>query len=122
VISQAVSGERDSKPFHYRDLGSMATIGRAAAIAKIGRFEFGGLTAWILWLAVHLFQIVQVPNRLLIVIQWAWNYFTFNRSARIITGSENSKAEPATPAQDFKTDEVPQVGVSAELQEAHAAG
>ncbi len=93
VIRSAATGTAAPKPFRYRDLGSMATIGRAAAIAKIGRFECSGLLAWILWLAVHLVQIMQVPNRLLILIQWAWNYFTFNRAARIITGSDQTIRE-----------------------------
>ena len=87
VIKQRIVGNVTCDAFRYRDLGSMATIGRAAAIAKIGRFRFHGLFAWILWLVVHLVQIMEVPNRLLILIQWAWNYLTFNRASRIITGT-----------------------------------
>lgn len=71
--------------FRYTDYGSMATIGRSAAVAKIGRWQFRGLIAWLLWLFVHLIQIVQFENRVLILLQWAWNYFTFSRSARLIT-------------------------------------
>jgi NADH dehydrogenase FAD-containing subunit len=88
AIKRKAIGKEPRGPFRYRDLGSMATIGRAAAVAQIGRLKFRGLIAWILWLAVHLIQIIQVPNRLLILIQWAWNYLTFNRSARIITGTD----------------------------------
>jgi NADH:ubiquinone reductase (H+-translocating) len=73
-------------PFHYRDLGSMATVGRARAVAMIGPLKFSGLAAWLAWLFVHLMYIVEFQNRLLVLFQWAWNYFTWNRSARLITG------------------------------------
>lgn len=74
-------------PFTYTDLGSMATIGRKAAIAQIGTWKFTGLIAWILWLFIHLIQIVSFESRILVLIQWAWNYLTFSRSARLITQS-----------------------------------
>ncbi len=66
----------------------MATIGRAVAVAQIGKHEFCGFFAWILWLVVHLMMIVQFQNRLLILIQWGWSYLTFNRSARLIIGED----------------------------------
>jgi NADH dehydrogenase len=72
--------------FHYRDLGSLATIGKSAAVAELGRLHFSGLIAWLLWLFVHLMHIVNFRNRLLVLLQWAWNYFTHDRSARLITG------------------------------------
>jgi len=78
----------DTKPFVYRDRGSMATVGRASAVAEIGRRLYTGPIAWLLWLFVHLMLIVQFQNRLLILTQWAWNYFTFNRSNRLILGEE----------------------------------
>lgn len=71
--------------FRYHDKGRMATIGRAAAVAEIGRLRFSGYLAWLAWLLVHIFFLIQFQNRLLVMIQWAWNYFTFARSARIIT-------------------------------------
>ncbi|MCG3125461.1 MAG: NADH dehydrogenase-like protein [Phycisphaerae bacterium] len=74
--------------FRYRDPGIMATIGRAAAVARIGRFQFSGYPAWLLWLFVHLVHLIEFQNRLLVLIQWAWNYFTRNRAARLITGEE----------------------------------
>jgi NADH dehydrogenase len=73
-------------PFHYRDLGSLATIGRNAAVADFGRLRFSGFFAWLLWLFVHLINLVEFDNRLLVLVQWGWNYFTRNRSARLITG------------------------------------
>lgn len=73
-------------PFHYRDLGNMATIGRAAAVADLGRLRFSGFIGWMIWLFIHLLYIVQFQNRLLILVQWAWSYITRNRAARLITG------------------------------------
>ena len=74
-----------SKPFHYRDYGKLAVIGRTAAVAHIRHFQFSGHFAWFLWLFVHLMYIVAFENRILIFIQWAWNYFTRGRGARLIT-------------------------------------
>ncbi|MFG0267413.1 MAG: NAD(P)/FAD-dependent oxidoreductase [Rhodopirellula sp. JB055] len=88
VISRLASGQSIDEPFQYTDRGTMATIGRAAAVALIGNRRFDGLFAWLLWLFVHLMLIVQFQNRLLILVQWAWNYVTFNRSNRIITGEQ----------------------------------
>jgi NADH dehydrogenase len=64
----------------------MATIGRARAVAMIGTLKFSGFPAWLAWLFVHLMYIVQFQNRLLVLLQWAWDYFTWNRAARLITG------------------------------------
>jgi NADH dehydrogenase len=77
---------RPAPEFHYRDLGSLATIGRRAAVAQFGRLKFSGFVAWVLWLFIHLMKIVNFRNRLLVLMQWAWNYFTYDRSARLITG------------------------------------
>jgi NADH:ubiquinone reductase (H+-translocating) len=71
--------------FHYHDYGTMATIGRAHAVAMIGPLRLSGFLAWLAWLFVHLMYIVEFQNRLLILLQWAWNYFTWNRAARLIT-------------------------------------
>lgn len=72
--------------FHYHDRGNMATIGRAAAVVELPWLRFSGLLAWLAWLFVHLLNIVAFQNRLLVMVQWAWSYLTFNRSARLITG------------------------------------
>lgn len=74
--------------FHYFDKGSLATIGRNQAIAQIGPLQFSGILAWLAWLFIHLLYIVEFENRLLIVVQWAYDYFTYNRGARLITGKE----------------------------------
>lgn len=73
------------EPYYYKDKGNLAVIGRAAAIADFGWAQFSGYPAWLLWLFVHLLYIVEYDNRLLIFIQWAWNYFSRNRGARLIT-------------------------------------
>lgn len=76
------------KAFHYLDKGSLATIGRNQAVAQIGPLQFSGILAWLGWLFIHLLYIVEFENRLLIVVQWAYDYFTYNRGARLITGAD----------------------------------
>ncbi len=73
-------------PFHYRDKGTMATIGAAAAVADIGPVHINGFVAWLAWLFIHLLYIAEFDNRLMILVQWAYNYFTRNRGVRLITG------------------------------------
>jgi NADH dehydrogenase len=85
LVMSRVRGER-IKPFHYFDKGSLATIGRNQAVAQIGPLQFSGILAWLGWLFIHLLYIVEFENRLLIVVQWAYDYFTYNRGARLITG------------------------------------
>jgi NADH dehydrogenase len=65
----------------------MATIGRAAAVADFGKLHISGFLAWLMWLFVHIMFLVGFRNRLLVLIEWAWAYFTYQRSARLITGS-----------------------------------
>jgi NADH:ubiquinone reductase (H+-translocating) len=73
--------------FHYRNLGNLATIGRSAAVADFGKLHVSGFLAWVLWLTIHLINLVNFRNRLLVLVQWGWNYFTFDRSARLITNT-----------------------------------
>jgi len=80
--------DEKTKPFRYFDKGSLATIGRNQAVAEIGPFQFSGILAWLAWLFVHLLYIVEFENRLLIVVEWAYDYFTYNRGARLITGEQ----------------------------------
>lgn len=81
--------EKTIAPFRYRDYGNMATIGRASAVVDLGRFRFDGWIGWIMWLFIHLLYIVQFQSRVLVLIQWGWNYVTRNRAARLITGEHN---------------------------------
>ena len=76
------------RPFHYQDLGNMATIGRASAIADFGRLRLSGLLAWLAWLFVHILNLIGFRNRLVVFVQWAWAYFSYQRSIRLITGDD----------------------------------
>ena len=77
---------RPTRAFRYRDRGSMATIGRAAAVAVVGRVQLSGLVAWLAWLFVHIMFLIGFRNRFLVVFEWAWAYLTWQRGARLITG------------------------------------
>ena len=80
-------GKKSTRPpFQYRDKGSMATIGRSAAVAQMGRLEFSGFPAWLAWLGVHLIFLIGFRNKLAVLLQWAYAYFTYKRGARIIIG------------------------------------
>jgi NADH dehydrogenase len=71
--------------FHYRNKGSLATIGRARGVAHFPRLDFSGFPAWFAWLAIHIFYLIGFRNRILVLMSWAWSYLTFRRGARIIT-------------------------------------
>ncbi len=77
--------KRPRKPFHYNNRGSLATIGRAAAVAEFPKFNLTGYPAWLAWLFIHILFLIGFRNRILVMIQWAWSYFTYERSARLIT-------------------------------------
>jgi NADH dehydrogenase len=85
LIGARLAG-RTLPPFRYHDLGNMATIGRAAAVADLGWMRLYGYPAWLVWLFIHLLWLVQFESRILVLVQWTWNYLTRNRSARLITG------------------------------------
>jgi len=86
TIRARLKGKQDTKPFHYFNKGDMAVIGRAAAVANIFGFHLSGLPAWVVWLFIHLMYIVEFQNRVLVFIQWGFEYLTFSRGARLITG------------------------------------
>src|SRR5439155_19891371 len=88
-IERALAGKKRER-FRYRDKGSLATIGRAAAVADFGFLRLSGFIAWFAWLAIHIFFLIGFRNRFLVITQWAWAYLTFQRGARLITG-ENKK-------------------------------
>jgi NADH:ubiquinone reductase (H+-translocating) len=79
-----------TRPFVYRDKGLLATIGRSAAVARLGRFEFSGLLAWLLWAWVHIFYLISFRNRALVMFEWIWLYFTRQRGARVIIERERA--------------------------------
>ena len=72
--------------FHYRDPGNLAVLGRAAAIADLGRVRLSGLPAWLFWGFVHILFLIGFRNRVLVMFEWAWSYLTWQRGARLITG------------------------------------
>ena len=90
------------EPFEYRDLGTMATVGRNLAVVDLPFWKFQGFFAWLVWMFVHLFSIVGVKNRLMVFINWIWNYFTYDQSLRLII---KPKPLPATiPATENQQD------------------
>ena len=77
---------KESLPFRYNDYGMLATIGRNAAVGVIGRERISGYPAWLMWLLAHIYFLIDFRNRLVVMIDWAWAYWTFQRSARIVFG------------------------------------
>jgi NADH dehydrogenase len=76
---------RPLKQFTYKDPGSLATIGRSAAVARIGRWQFTGFIAWVVWLVVHLIGLIGFRNKLIVLINWTWDYVFYDRAVRLIT-------------------------------------
>jgi NADH dehydrogenase len=89
VIGARVRGMPVPKPFRYRHLGTMATIGRRSAVADFGKFRLTGFIAWLLWGLVHVYFLVGFRNRIAVTMGWLWAYVTFGRGARLITGHDN---------------------------------
>lgn len=88
-VARAISADlegRARRPFRYTDKGSLATIGRNAAVADFGRLRFGGFLAWLLWVFVHILYLIGFRNRILVLIQWAWAWLSYHRGIRLITG------------------------------------
>ncbi len=81
--------------FHYVDKGSLATIGRARAVAQFGKLHISGFIAWLSWLFIHIFFLIGFRNRILVMFQWAWSYLTYERGARLITGESRVVAVPS---------------------------
>lgn len=86
VIERRMRAAEAPAPFHYFDMGNLATIGRGAAVADLNWLKLSGWPAWLIWVFIHLLNIVQFQNRLLVFLQWGWLYLTYDRSARLITG------------------------------------
>jgi NADH dehydrogenase len=115
-IRCAVAG-RPGLPFRYVDKGSMATIGRHRAVARIGRFKFSGIVAWWLWLTVHVLSLVSYRSRLAVLTEWAFAYFTWARRSRVILevpSEPTTLAKPSVVGQALRVDgEVPLASVPA---------
>jgi NADH dehydrogenase len=93
--------QQPTQPFRYVDKGTLATIGRLAAVAKVGKLELWGLTAWLTWLVVHIAYLIGFKNRLFVLLDWAWNFFTYGRGTRLIFGynKQLTRGESAAPPQ-----------------------
>ncbi len=90
-------------PFRYRDYGSLATIGRKRAVIQMGRFRLKGFFAWLMWCVAHIYYLIGFRNRFVVAISWLWNYLTFQRATRLITGMSGSRVEELPiPAEEKK--------------------
>jgi NADH dehydrogenase len=96
AVLRRLEGRRDLEPFRYRDKGSLATIGRARAVAVSpgGRFQLGGLLAWLAWSLIHIVYLIGFRSRAVVMLQWIWQYLTFARGARLITDPAGSAQSP----------------------------
>ena len=99
LIMVRLRGEAQFAPFRYRDYGNLATIGRKAAVADFGWIHLRGFIAWMIWSVVHIYFLIGLRNRLSVALHWLWAYFTFQRGARLITGSRHQADGPSPPAQ-----------------------
>lgn len=106
AIAKRLDGPRDVPPFHYFDKGDMAVIGRAAAVANIFGLHVSGWPAWVVWLFIHLMYLVEFQSRVLVFIQWGFQYLTFSRGARLITGTSDS--DVVAPEEPSKISSAPQ--------------
>jgi NADH dehydrogenase FAD-containing subunit len=94
VIVARVQGMRSPPAFVYRDKGNMAIVGRGAAVADLGWIRFSGPLAWLTWLGLHIAFLIGFRSRLAVMLQWAVAYVTFQRSARLITGTSAPHEQP----------------------------
>ena len=88
-VARALVARREGRTveaFRYRDYGSLATIGRSRAVMQLGKFRVSGFFAWVLWSVVHIYFLIGFRNRFVVALNWAWNYLTFQRGSRLITG------------------------------------
>ena len=76
---------KQPEPFHYKDPGLLATIGRNAAVARIWGLSFSGFIAWVIWVGLHIYRLIGFRNRLLVLINWAWDYIFYENQVRLIT-------------------------------------
>ena len=102
-IRARLDADSTPAPFHYRDQGALATIGRMAAVAQFGRLRLSGPPAWWVWLLAHVYFLIGFRNRLVVLLDWAWAYWTYQRHARIVTGADAD----AVPAADERPSDIP---------------
>jgi NADH dehydrogenase len=97
-IARSIEGAERQR-FRYLDKGSMATIGRSRAVAQIGKLRLSGFLAWLAWLVVHIFYLIDFRNRVVVLLDWAWAYFAYRRGSRLITGHRLQAGTPRPAAQ-----------------------
>lgn len=97
VIQARTQGKPAPGPFQYRNKGNLATVGRSFAVADFGRLRLAGFIAWLVWTLVHIFYLIDFHNRVLVMIEWAWAYFTYHRGARLIVSSRETLRDAAEP-------------------------
>lgn len=102
LIKKQLKGET-LPAFHYSDYGSLAVIGRNAAVVDLGFVKFSGFIAWLAWIFVHIFFLIEFDNKLLVMIQWAWNYFTRKRGARLITNQTPPSSVGVEDKSEYRT-------------------
>ena len=98
-LANAIRARLQGKPipvFRYKDYGNLATIGRMAAIVHFGRLKLSGLLAWWFWLGAHVFFLIGFRNRLIVLLNWAWAYWSYQRGARIILGQDDDDPPQST--------------------------
>jgi len=93
-LRHLVEGAADNKPFHYFNKGILATIGRSRAIAQTGNIKIAGWIAWLAWLFIHIMYLIGFRNKISVLLQWAWAYFTWDLGARLITPAEWARMRP----------------------------
>ena len=99
-------------PFAYQDFGSMAVIGQNKAVANLNFGRFSGFIAWIIWVFAHIYYLIEFDNKLIVMIQWAWNYITLGRGARLITEKSSLQLEIEPPNKSDKSETKAQEPVS----------
>lgn len=101
-VAQKITAQLAGKtvtPFRYREVGSLAVIGQNAAVVDLGFVKFSGPLAWFIWIFAHIYYLIEFDNKMVVLLQWGWNYFTRQRGARLITGSETIVSEPTAAAE-----------------------
>jgi len=91
-VIRARIADAATEPFRYRDYGNLATIGRMAAVVDLGKLRFSGAVAWLFWLWAHVFFLIGFRNRIVVMAEWIWSYFTYQRHARIIIGQDEASS------------------------------
>jgi NADH dehydrogenase len=94
---------RPRQKFHYTDKGTMATIGRSAAVADLGKLKMSGLPAWLAWLLIHILMLIGFRNRLMVFMNWVWSFFTYDRGSRLITGHRMEAGCPVDESEELET-------------------